>query len=189
MKVTVLQVAGLFCSVYPGQPQSSRLSTVSAQPEFTRSTHTFFPEGCSCSFFTLQHFMWHTVLILLALVFILTGIQRCQFVNIFSFCAYIEIIWHSCHVEFVKHAAVLQKRWRAMLWLKWLVTDLSPQRLGFDPRPFHVVFVVDKVTLGRDLHQVHQFSSVSITVLMFHTCSFICHGHSITNSMEHSLSW
>jgi len=100
--------------VCPEQPQSSRLSTVSAQPEFTHSTHTFFPEGCSCSFFKLQHFLWHTILILLALVFILTGIQRCQFVNIFSFCSFIEIIWHSCHVEFVKHAVVPQKRCRAV---------------------------------------------------------------------------
>jgi hypothetical protein len=92
MKVTALQVAGLFWSVCPEQPQSSRRSTVSAQTEFTHSSHTFFSEGCSCSFFTLQHFLWHTILILLALVFILTGIQRCQFVNIFSFCFYIEII-------------------------------------------------------------------------------------------------
>ena len=114
-----------------------------------------------------------------------TGIQRCQFVNIFSFCSYIEIIWHSCHVEFAKHAVVPQKRCRAMPWLiKWLVTELSPQRLGFDPRPVHVVFVVDKVTLGRDLCQVHQFPSVTSTLPMFHTCSFICHGRCITNSME-----
>jgi len=75
-----------------------------------------------------------------------------------------------------------------MPWLKWLVTDLSPQRLGFDPRPVHVVFVVDKVTLGHDLCQVHQFSSVTITLPMFRTCSFTCHGRSITNSKEHSSS-
>jgi len=75
-----------------GQCSVSRTatSTVSAQLEFTHSAHTFFSEGCSCRFFTLQHFLWHTILILLALVFILTGVQRCQFVNVFPFCTYIE---------------------------------------------------------------------------------------------------
>jgi hypothetical protein len=188
----------LLWSVYPEQPQAqfvlvsvskTATSTVSAQPQFTHSAHTFFSEGCSCSFLTLQHFLCHTILILLALVFILIGIQRCQFVNIFSFYSYVEIIWQSCHVEFVKPAVVPQKRCRAMPWLKWLVTDLSPQRLGFDPRPVHVVSVVDKVTLGRNLCQVHQFSSVTVTLPMFHTCSFICHGCCVTNSIEHSSSW
>jgi len=57
-------------------------------------------------------------------------------------------------VDFVKYAVVPQNRCLAVQWLKWLVTDLSPQRMGFDPGPVHVVFVVDRVTLGCDLCQV-----------------------------------
>ena len=34
-------------------------------------------------------------------------------------------------------------------WRMWLVDGLSPWRPRFDPRPVHVGFVVDKVTLGQ----------------------------------------
>ena len=33
-------------------------------------------------------------------------------------------------------------------WLRWLVAGLSSKRLGFDPRPPYVGFVVDEPTLG-----------------------------------------
>jgi hypothetical protein len=36
----------------------------------------------------------------------------------------------------------------AMSWLRQFVAGLSPQRLGFSARSFHVAFVVNKVTLG-----------------------------------------
>jgi hypothetical protein len=35
----------------------------------------------------------------------------------------------------------------AMPWFTWLLVSISLWRLGFDPRSFHVGFVVDKVTL------------------------------------------
>jgi hypothetical protein len=52
-------------------------------------------------------------------------------------------------------------------WLRRLVTGLSRRRLGIDPRPVHVGFVVDKVALGRISSQsTSVFPSVS-----FHQCS------------------
>jgi len=33
-------------------------------------------------------------------------------------------------------------------WLRWLVPGLSSKRLGFDPGPPSVEFVVDKLTRG-----------------------------------------
>ena len=45
----------------------------------------------------------------------------------------------------------------AMLWLRWLVTGLSLQRPGFNPRPFSVVFRVDKVGLGQSFLSVLLF--------------------------------
>lgn len=43
-----------------------------------------------------------------------------------------------------------------------LVPDLSPQRPKFDPRPFHVRFVVDKVALGRVFLRVPHFPPLCI---------------------------
>lgn len=50
-----------------------------------------------------------------------------------------------------------------------LVTSLSPQLPGFEPRPIHVAFVVYKVALRQVSFQVVWFSSVSFISPMFHT--------------------
>jgi hypothetical protein len=36
-----------------------------------------------------------------------------------------------------------------MPWLRWLVTGLSLQGLGFTPGSVHVAFVVDRLALGQ----------------------------------------
>jgi len=38
---------------------------------------------------------------------------------------------------------------RTVTWLIWLVDGLLPWRPGFDPKPIHVGFLEDKVTLGQ----------------------------------------
>jgi hypothetical protein len=48
-------------------------------------------------------------------------------------------------------------------WFGQLVAGLSPQKPGFDPRPVHMKFIVDRVALGQAILQVLQFSPVSIT--------------------------
>jgi hypothetical protein len=50
-----------------------------------------------------------------------------------------------------KVSSVLVWRWlkESQEWLGQLVAGLSPRRPGFDPRPVHVGFVVDKVALGQ----------------------------------------
>jgi len=45
----------------------------------------------------------------------------------------------------------------AMPWLRWLVTGLSLQKPGFNPRPFSVGFRVDKVGLGQSFLMVLLF--------------------------------
>jgi hypothetical protein len=54
---------------------------------------------------------------------------------------------------------------------QWLVAGLCPERTGFNPKPIHVVFVVDKVTMG----QVLWFLPIRIIPPMHHAHSFICH--------------
>jgi len=56
----------------------------------------------------------------------------------------------------------------AVPWLRRSVAGLSPQRPGFDPRPFHVEFVVNKVAAVPALH----FSPVTIIPPVLHTHSF-----------------
>ena len=38
---------------------------------------------------------------------------------------------------------------KAIPWLRWLVADLSPQKSGFDPRPGHASYMVDKLEPGQ----------------------------------------
>ena len=55
---------------------------------------------------------------------------------------------------------------RKLLW--WLVAGFSPRGPGFNPRPFYIRFVVNKVTLGQVLPQVRWFSHVSIIFTIAH---------------------
>jgi len=66
--------------------------------------------------------------------------------------------------------------YKAVPLLKGFVTSLSQQRSRFNPRPFHVEFVVDKVSL------VPHFSpSTSVLSASFHQCSILI--HSLTTNM------
>ena len=51
---------------------------------------------------------------------------------------------------------------RCVPWLRGLVTGLSTQRPGFDPRSVHMRFVVDKVELEQVFLPILWFSPVSI---------------------------
>jgi len=42
--------------------------------------------------------------------------------------------------------------------MTWYDTSQTPQRAKFDPRPVHMGFVVDQVTLGQNFLQALQFS-------------------------------
>jgi hypothetical protein len=49
-----------------------------------------------------------------------------------------------------------------------IVASLSPRRPGFDSRPIHVRFVIDRVALGQVFLRILQFLSVSIISLVLH---------------------
>jgi hypothetical protein len=49
-----------------------------------------------------------------------------------------------------------------------LIAGLSQQRTGFDHMSEHVTFVVDNLTLGKDLHRVLLFSPFSIIPSMLY---------------------
>jgi hypothetical protein len=51
---------------------------------------------------------------------------------------------------------------RAVAWLRRLVADLSPRRLGFAPGSIHLGFVVCKVVLGQVFLLVLRFYPVNI---------------------------
>jgi hypothetical protein len=55
-------------------------------------------------------------------------------------------------------------QYKAMLWLRRLVTGLLPRRSVFAPGSVHVGFVMDKVTLGQVLLRVLRFP-LSVTFL------------------------
>ena len=55
-----------------------------------------------------------------------------------------------------------------IIWLRWLVTDLSHLRPGFDPWLVHVEFVMGKIALGQVFLSV-LFSFVSSIPPMLHT--------------------
>lgn len=56
-----------------------------------------------------------------------------------------------------------------VLWLGLLVAGLSLWRPGFDSKPVHVEFIVDKVVLVQVGNQVFRFSPVIIIAPMLHT--------------------
>jgi hypothetical protein len=58
---------------------------------------------------------------------------------------------------------------KAVPWLRRLAAGLSQRKTGFDPRPVHVRFVVNKVTLKEDFLPVLLFAPVSIILPMLHT--------------------
>lgn len=86
------------------------------------------------------------------------------------FCVHLQGFVRSV-VTFLQHytAAVV-------LWVRWLVADLSSRRSGFDPRPFHVGFMVDKVLLGSLFLRVLWFPLVSFhehSIVLFHSSDII----------------
>jgi hypothetical protein len=48
---------------------------------------------------------------------------------------------------------------------------------GFSPRPVHVGFVIDYVTLGQNFPRVVRFSPVTISLPLLQGSSFIYHRH------------
>jgi hypothetical protein len=64
---------------------------------------------------------------------------------------------------------------RKMRWLRRLIAGISPTRPGFNPRPVHVRFVVDELTLRQVFLPVLWFSPVSIIPPVLHTHSLIYH--------------
>jgi hypothetical protein len=56
----------------------------------------------------------------------------------------------------------------AVLWLRRIVTGLTPRRPGFDPGSVHVGFVVEIVALGQVYPRVLRFSPVSLIPPVFH---------------------
>jgi hypothetical protein len=54
----------------------------------------------------------------------------------------------------------------------WLVGGRSSRRLGFNPGPVYVGFVVEIVTLGYVLLKVLRVSPVTVTPRMLHARSF-----------------
>jgi len=54
-------------------------------------------------------------------------------------------------------------------WLRPFVVSRSMRSLGFDPRPLHFGFVVDKVTLGQVFLRTHQLYPASIIPPVLHT--------------------
>jgi hypothetical protein len=71
-----------------------------------------------------------------------------------------------------------------MTRLSVLVAGLSPRRLGFDPGPFRVRFVVDEVAIGQGFLRVLRFSLVNIIPPILHTHSFIYYRHYINLAIE-----
>jgi hypothetical protein len=62
-----------------------------------------------------------------------------------------------------------------LLSLSQIVAILNKRGHGFDPRPAHVRFVVNKLALEKGFRPVLQFSPVSIIPPMLHTHSYIYH--------------
>ena len=50
--------------------------------------------------------------------------------------------------------------------------SLSPTRRGFNPRPVHVIFMVDEVALGQIFPRIRRICHVSIIPRMFRVYSF-----------------
>jgi hypothetical protein len=73
----------------------------------------------------------------------------------------------------------MKKQMRAALWLRRLVTGLSPQRPRFNHSQVHVGFLVNIVTLDRFFFE---YSSFPLSV-SFHQCSILMFLSSVTNSI------
>jgi hypothetical protein len=58
-------------------------------------------------------------------------------------------------------------------WFTWLVAGLSPRSPGFDYRPVHMIFVVNKVAMGCVFLRLLQYISIDIIPPMFHTHSHV----------------
>jgi hypothetical protein len=66
----------------------------------------------------------------------------------------------------VRHIYLAEKSLsKAVMWLRWLVTSLSPRKAGL----VHVGFMVDKVALVQVFLHVLWFSSFGIILLGLHT--------------------
>jgi len=89
-----------------------------------------------------------------------------------------EMQWHLFRYSFTDTAEKT-----ALYLLGWLVAGFSPRGPDFDPRPFYIRFVVNKVTLGQVLPQVRWFSRVSIILPLLHihtSMLIICHRPHLT---------
>jgi hypothetical protein len=78
-------------------------------------------------------------------------------------------------------------------WLRWLVAGLLTQRSQFDPRPVHVVFVVDKVTLQHFSFE-HLSTSLSVSshqyfTLTFHLSTTVLYNHSTDSIIKSDISF
>jgi hypothetical protein len=51
-------------------------------------------------------------------------------------------------------------------WLRQLATVLSPWILGFDPKPVHMGFVVEKMVLGYVFLRVLWFSPITVLPML-----------------------
>jgi hypothetical protein len=56
----------------------------------------------------------------------------------------------------------------AVPWVSLLVVILSPRRLGFEPGPFNVGFLVDRVTIRQVLLQALRFPPVNVVPPVLH---------------------
>jgi hypothetical protein len=72
-----------------------------------------------------------------------------------SDCAELPRIKVSLTIKSAKQTLAPNSQLKAMPWLRWSVTGISPKRPRFMPRPIHVRFAVDKVAMGQVLLRVH----------------------------------
>ena len=78
-------------------------------------------------------------------------------------------------ISLYQYIADLNKMQHTLPWVKRLVAGLSPRRVGFNPSPIHVRFVVGKVALRHVSPRVLWFCTLKIIPVMRHIHSFIMH--------------
>jgi hypothetical protein len=85
----------------------------------------------------------------------------------------VQTIFWTVFFEYLKRLWIGMWYQSSANMVRWLDAGLSPRRPGFDPRPVHVGFVVEKVTQGQVLSQSTYVSPVSVIPLSvsFHHCS------------------
>jgi hypothetical protein len=67
-----------------------------------------------------------------------------------------------------------------MSWLRRLVAGFSSRILGFNPRPIHEEYVVDKVSMEQDFLRIRRLCSAIINPQLLHTqISFIHRQHRV----------